>query len=159
MKKPKPADVKRLHAAGCGRNETARRLGVSRRQVDRVADKLGLEWNTNMTEEAVTARRKAAENERRDLGDGFREVALDCVTRALLEEEDTAERRRLVLTAEAASRSDLALFNATGVSGDRATEELAAVLETLRGSFATLDSEPLDDLEDVDDYSDEYDGF
>lgn len=60
------ADICRLHAEGCGRNEIARRIGRSVRSVTLYAAKMGLSFDRTRTEEATRAR-KADLEERRTL--------------------------------------------------------------------------------------------
>lgn len=139
-RRPDPQDVARLHAAGVSRNGTARALSVSTRQVDRTARELGLSWSRGATEDATAARRAAAEEERLELAAVLRRLALDSAARALLEPE-AAARRSYTLTAEAAARSDLALWEATSTEG-----RAHAVLGRLQESFSLLDAAPLEGL-------------
>lgn len=143
-KRPSPNDVKRLHAAGEGRNSIARTLGVSHRQVDAVAAELGLKFDKRATREAVEARRVAAEMDRAELGEKFRLLALDSVDRALAE-TDPGDRRRLAMTAQSATQSDLALHAAhqQGEQSGQAAEDFAELLDTIRGGFDTImDADP-----------------
>lgn len=55
--------VRALHAAGMSQGGIARELAVSRWQVRKAGERLGLSWNTTITEVAVAA---AAEHARRD---------------------------------------------------------------------------------------------
>lgn len=131
------------------RNKTAEVLGVSTRQVDNAAEELGLSWSSKATAEAVAARRQRAELERLDLADSWRELAVDSVGRALVE-DDPGDRRRHAMTAEAATRSDLAIYS-RGVEQttekDAEAENFAALLVSLRSAFRTLDATPVDELD------------
>lgn len=55
--------VRALHAAGTSQGGIARELAVSRWQVRKAGERLGLSWDTSITEVAVAA---AAEHARRD---------------------------------------------------------------------------------------------
>lgn len=131
------------------RNRTAQTLGVSTRQVDNVAAELGLSWSSASTAEAVAARKQQAELERMDLADSWRELALDSVARALVE-EDPGDRRRHAMSAEAATRSDLAIWG-RGVEQttekDAAGEDFAELLIGLRRGFTLLEDTPLEELD------------
>lgn len=50
------AEIRRLHAEGCGRNEIARQIGRGTRTVSVVAADLGLSFDRTRTEEATRAR-------------------------------------------------------------------------------------------------------
>lgn len=72
MTTPRPGDcpkntvdgrVSALHSAGMSQGGIARELGISRWQVRKAGERLGLEWNTTTTATAVQA---AAEHARRD---------------------------------------------------------------------------------------------
>lgn len=72
MTTPRPGDcpknavdgrVSALHSAGMSQGGIAREMGVSRWQVRKAGERLGLEWNTTATAKAVQA---AAEQARRD---------------------------------------------------------------------------------------------
>lgn len=145
-KRPDPEDVKQLHASGEGRNSIARALGVSYRQVDRVARELGLTWNADATREASAARRTAAELDRAELAQKFRALALDSVDRALAE-DDPSDRRRLAMTAESATRSDLSLLaaNREGEEGSESAEQFAELLDSIRSGFDTIMDTPVED--------------
>lgn len=131
------------------RNRTATVLGVSTRQVDNVAAEIGLSWSAHATAEAVAARRQQAELERLDLADKWRELALDSVDRALVE-EDPGDRRRHAMTAEAATRSDLAIWGrglAEVTEKDTAAENFAELLIGLRRGFSLLEETPLEEID------------
>ena len=109
-RRPDPEDVRRLHAAGESRNAVARALGVSTRQVDNVAAEIGVSWSAAATRDAVEVQRNTAETDRLELAKMWRDLARDSLARALVE-GDTQDRRRLAGTAEAATRSDLAIWS------------------------------------------------
>lgn len=75
-KVPLPADVERLHGLGVSRNGIARELKVSTRQVDKVARKLGLSFSAASVEDALKARAYRADNQRLEIAENLREVAL-----------------------------------------------------------------------------------
>lgn len=106
---PTPDDVRRLHAAGESRNNVARLLGCSKRQVDNVAAEIGVSWSAEATRDAAEVHTLSAEIERAELAAKFRLLAEDSLDRAM-DEADNHERRRLVSTAAEASRADLAIW-------------------------------------------------
>lgn len=147
--RPDPHEVRQCHAAGMSRNRTATVLGCSTRQVDRVARELGLSWSSHATAEAVAARKQQAELERLDLADKWRELALDSVERALVE-EDPGDRRRHAMTAEAATRSELAIWGrglAEVTEKDAAAENFVELLVGLRRGFSLLEETPLEEID------------
>lgn len=150
--RPSPDDVQRLYNAGEGRNAIARTLGVSQRQVSRVAADLGISWDQEASRDAAAARRAAAELDRADLAQRFRELALDSVDRAI-KEDDPTDRRRLAMTAESASRSDLALHaaNRDVEHSSSAAEDFSELLDSIRNGFDELDDMPVDQLDPDDD--------
>lgn len=54
------AEVRRLHAEGCARNEIARRIGRSGRTVSRIAAELGLSFDRALTVAATEAKKADA---------------------------------------------------------------------------------------------------
>lgn len=155
VRRPDPAEVRQCHAAGMSRNKTAEVLGVSTRQVDNVARELGLSWSSHATAEAVAARRQQAELERLDLADRWRELALDSVERALVE-EDPGDRRRHAMAGEAATRSDLAIWGRglTEVTEkDTAAENFVELLVGLRRGFTLLEETPLEEIDPVGEFA------
>lgn len=147
--RPDPNEVRQCHAAGMSRNRTATVLGVSTRQVDNVAAEIGLSWSSHATAEAVAARKQQSELERLDLADQWRELALDSVGRALVE-DDPGDRRRHAMTAEAATRSDLAIWGRglTEVTEkDAAAENFAELLVSLRRGWSLLEEAPLEEID------------
>lgn len=147
--RPDPDEVRHCHEAGLSRNRTAAALGVSTRQVDRVAEELGLSWSAKATAEAVATRRQKAELERLDLADKWRELALDSVDRALAE-DDPGDRRRHAMTAEAATRSELSIWGrglAEVTDKDTAAENFAELLIGLRRGFTLLEETPLEEID------------
>ena len=148
--RPTPEDVQHCFDAGMSRNRTAETLGVSTRQVDNVAEELGLSWSAEATAEAVAARKQKAEAERLDIADSWRELAVDSLTRALAE-DDAGERRKFALTAESATRSDLAIWQGVEPEAEgEAKQAFAALLVSLRSSFRTLDDTPVEEFLDDD---------
>lgn len=148
VKRPDPEEVRHCHESGMSRNRTAAVLGVSTRQVDNVADEMGLSWSATATAEAVAARQQQAEAERLDLADSWRELAVESVGRALAE-DDAAERRRHALTAEAATRADLSIWQGVEPEGqgNQAAEAFAALLLSVRQGFTTLENTPDEELD------------
>lgn len=109
VKRPEPGDVQNLFDAGYSRNEIASRLKVSTRQVDAVAQELGLTFNTELTREAVAARVSRANEERIKLADDLRRIAaleLSNITNELLDPQD---RKAAMTTAAIAVDKDLAI--------------------------------------------------
>ncbi|NLA55117.1 MAG: hypothetical protein GX859_02280 [Corynebacterium humireducens] len=107
VKRPEPGDVQALYDAGYGRNEIARRLQVSPRQVDRVAKDLGLAFNQELTSDAVAARVSRANEQRIELSEKLRRIAaleLDGITS---EQFDPNERKAMMTTAAIAVQRDL----------------------------------------------------
>lgn len=86
--------------------------------------------------------------DRAELAQKFRELALDSVDRALAE-EDPGDRRRLAMTAESATRSDLSLLAASkdGEEDSEAAEKFAELLDSIRNGFDTLDDTPVEELD------------
>lgn len=146
--RPSPDDVRRLHAAGESRNATARALGVSTRMVDAVAAEVGVSWSADATRDAVETRRHTAEVERLELAGKFRAVAARALDRAL-NEDDTAEARRLTATAAEAARTDLHIAerNVPGEDGTKGGEGVFEVMDALRVQFDDLDAMPVDVLD------------
>lgn len=146
--RPSPDDVRRLHAAGESRNGTARALGVSTRMVDAVAAEVGVSWSADATRDAVETRRHTAEVERLELAGKFRAVAARALDRAL-NEEDTAEARRLTATAAEAARTDLHIAerNVPGEDGTKGGEGVFEVMDALRVQFEDLDAMPVEVLD------------
>lgn len=107
VKRPEPGDVQALYDAGYGRNEIARRLQVSPRQVDHVAKDLGLAFNQDLTSDAVAARVSRANEQRIELSEKLRRIAaleLDGITS---EQFDPNERKAMMTTAAIAVQRDL----------------------------------------------------
>lgn len=146
--RPDPEDVRRLHAAGESRNGTARALGVSTRQVDAVAAEIGVSWSAAATRDAVETRRNTAEVERLELAAKFRAVAARALDRAL-NEDDTAEARRLTAAAAEAARTDLHIAerNITGEDGAKGGEAFLEVMDALKVQFEDLDDMPVEVLD------------
>lgn len=88
--------IVRLHAEGRGRNQIARELSISTRQVDRVCREAGLEFDTARTMKAAQARRSSAAQDRSELAADARALAARVLADAA-EVEDPLELRRLVL--------------------------------------------------------------
>lgn len=101
-----PARVRELSEQGLGRNACARELGVSRRQVDKLAREAGIDWSRASTAAATQARMI---DRRAELADDFSQIA------------DRSAERLL----DALDRDDLdpnvlrALANVAGLSVDK----------------------------------------
>lgn len=107
VKRPEPGDVQALYDAGYGRNEIARRLQVSSRQVDYVAKELGITFDQDLTGDAVAARVSRANEQRIELSDKLRRIAaleLDGITS---DQFDPNERKAMMTTAAIAVQRDL----------------------------------------------------
>lgn len=130
------------------RNRTATVLNVSTRQVDNVAAELGLSWSSASTAEAVAARKSQAEGHRVELAELWLELALDSVGRALLE-DDAGDRRRHAMTAEAATRSEIAIWSSLtpNTEKDTGAQAYAEMMLALRHSFAVLEDTPEEELD------------
>ena len=140
-------EVARLHAAGISRNKTAERLGVPTSRIDKAAEELGISWSSKRTEEAVAARRARAKERHLDMAERWGDLALDSLDRAL-EETDAGDRRRYAMSADTATRAELAIWESLD---ERSTHSLTAVSIAVADAFATLDDLPIEDLYDAED--------
>lgn len=111
-KVPLPADVERLHGLGVSRNGIARELKVSTRQVDKVARKLGLSFSAASVEDALKARAYRADNQRLEIAENLREVALR-ESRKAKGSNDALETSRHVKAAVDAVQAEQALEETT----------------------------------------------
>ena len=109
-----PARVRELAGQGYGRNACARELGVSRRQIDKLAREAGIDWSRTATEAATRARMA---DRRAELVDDFSEIS-DRAAERLLQALDADEIDPNVIRA---------LINAAGT----ATDKLAALGDRL----------------------------
>ena len=131
--RPPPEHVEALHAAGISRNEIARRLGCTTRQVDNVARKLGISWDVSATRAAANARKQYAAATRDHMAERYRQLALDSLQRAL-DTQDANERRKYTAAAEAAIRADLALVDLSNKE-----EGMSLLLDVLQEQFRLID--------------------
>ncbi|MCD2262447.1 hypothetical protein K3888_06995 [Dietzia aurantiaca] len=129
---PAPARVRELSEQGYGRNACARELGVSRRQVDKLARDAGVDWSRAGTAAATRARMI---DRRAELAEDFSDIA-DRAAERLLQALDADEIDHNVIRA---------LVNAAGTSADKLStlaDRLDAdenspesLLDTMRAGF------------------------
>jgi hypothetical protein len=139
--------VRELHAQGLGRNEIARRIGRAQRTVSVIAARLGLEFDTTMTEEATRHRIAQLAEKRAILADALTDDALRLsaqlwepavvyniggkdneYTEQAVPEPPAADKRALMAAATSAAAQSLRL-----VPPESDAEGLAAVDAWLKG--------------------------
>lgn len=143
-----PARVKELAEQGLGRNAVSRELGISRRQVDKLAREAGVDWTRTATEAATAARMADV---RAALADDFSEIA-DRSAERLLDALDADELDPHVLRALAnvagTSTDKLAALSdrltATGDQGDSVLDKLASGFATWAEHVANTDHDDHD---------------
>ncbi|HET6356082.1 helix-turn-helix domain-containing protein [Streptomyces sp.] len=130
------ADICRLHAEGCGRNEIARQLVRSPRTISVEAAKMGLTFDRAATEEATRARKADLEEKRVILADALTDDALRLSAQVwepatiynfggkdntyefkLVDEPPAIDKKALITAATAASAQSLRLVPPTVESG------------------------------------------
>lgn len=132
------ADVKNLHSQGTSQAGIARRLGVTRWQVRKSAERQGLEWNTNGIAEAIKTASVHARRERVDLMARFVDIAHDELDRAE-ETDDFVERRNCIETASTAASKVCQLAKIARVDAeDQDQEETAQLLSWVNGELNNL---------------------
>ena len=118
-----PDMVAQLAAEGHGRNSCARELGLSRRQVDRLAREAGIKWERAATEAATRARMA---DRRAELVEDFSQIA-----------DGAAER---LLDALDADEIDPRVVQALAQVAGTATDKLTTLADRLTADDGTGDS-------------------
>lgn len=144
-RKPRPgaaekidADVKHLHSQGTSQAGIARRLGVTRWQVRKSAERQGLEWSTDGIADAIKTASVHARRERVDLMARFVDIAHDELDRAEVT-DDFVERRNCIETAATAASKVCQLAKIARVDvEDQDQEETAQLLNWVNHELNTL---------------------
>ena len=138
-----PDMVAQLAAEGHGRNSCARELGLSRRQVDRLAREAGIKWERAATEAATRARMI---DRRAELAEDFSEISDKAAERLLdaLDADDLDPRvlQALAQVAGAATDKLTALadrLTADDGTGDSVLDKLAAGFQSWAAHVEQLD--------------------
>ncbi|NNJ04159.1 helix-turn-helix domain-containing protein [Streptomyces sp. PKU-MA01144] len=168
------ADIRRLHAEGCGRNEIARRLTRSPRTISVEAAAMGLTFDRTATEEATRARVADLAEKRAILADALTDDALRLSAQIwqpavvfnfggkdnTFEKRDVPEppaldKKALMAAATAAAAQSLRLVPPQDDGGNEAAQSLVGQLMTglaavYRTQQATEQAPPADDEGDGD---------
>lgn len=102
-------EIAELYAEGVGRNEIARRVGVTTYRVDTTVRLAGGAFDSSQTSAATMARRMRAEAHRESLAERFRDAADSLLNIAEDETRDTRERREAMTAAGIAVDKDKAI--------------------------------------------------
>lgn len=113
--------VRELYDQGEGRNAIAKRLGVSNRTVDNACKVLGINWGDKVPATAVQVRSRRAANERAEMAQKWRTLALTELDKALDPNTPPAEARGHAIAAGIATQRELDI--ATHVSEHKAHSE------------------------------------
>ena len=139
---PHTHDITRLHQQGHSRNEIARLLEISTRQVDKAAREAGITFNQKPTRLATEARRERAHQQREALAQQARALAKKLLKEAK-EADSTEDARKLAQAAYTAVKTDLELFKVQPPDSSDSPEQ--RLIEALRTEFSILQETDLDE--------------
>lgn len=155
IKKPNPDDVQALFDAGYSRNEIARRLEVSQHQVNLVAQDRGLEFNQELTRDAVAARVSRANEQRIELSDSLRKIAAIELKSLIDGLQSANDRKAMMTTAAIAVQRDIEIaqyIDSRFPDDDGMAEASSKFDELVAAINASTENDPYEGLTDMEMY-------